>query len=157
MLGIPSNRKSFIESSIELARCYFQGIDLLWPWLNTALDMINMEKLLDECYLNTDYGIRQWLNYSFPASKLVLGLPYHGYAWIVAKNLKTLHLALLDACSRQMSTSTSAVDSDAPNLKVRRFSSLKAATNNFSSEDKEREVPSYCIAYNKDKDKVMCE
>ncbi|KAM1260434.1 hypothetical protein ACFX14_025847 [Malus domestica] len=62
-----------------------------------------------------------------------------------------------DACSRQMSTSTSAVDSDAPNLKVRRFSSLKAATNNFSSEDKEREVPSYCIAYNKDKDKVMCE
>nr|XP_028952955.1 class V chitinase-like [Malus domestica] len=135
MLGIPSNRKSFIESSIELARCYFQGIDLLWPWLNTALDMINMEKLLDEwraavtsearntglsrlkltmssafeenvtgahaalydpfSYLNTDYGIRQWLNYSFPASKLVLGLPYHGYAWIVAKNLKTLHLALL--------------------------------------------------------------
>ncbi|KAM2312969.1 hypothetical protein ACFX1S_026195 [Malus domestica] len=123
MLESPSNRKSFIESSIELARCYFQGIDLLWPWLNTALDMINMEKLLDEwraavtsearntglsglkltmaigyfpilinvngahaalydpsSYLNTDYGIRQWLNYSFPARKLVLGLPSHGYA-----------------------------------------------------------------------------
>ncbi|KAM1835432.1 hypothetical protein ACFX14_017500 [Malus domestica] len=37
---------------------------------------------------------------------------------------------------RSRSTSTSAVDSDAPNLKVYRFSSLKVATNNFSSENK---------------------
>lgn len=31
--------------------------------------------------LNTDYGIREWINSGFPANKLVLGLPYHGYAW----------------------------------------------------------------------------
>ncbi|RXH74293.1 hypothetical protein DVH24_029014 [Malus domestica] len=37
---------------------------------------------------------------------------------------------------RSRSTSTSAVDSDAPNLKVYHFSSLKAATNNFSIENK---------------------
>ncbi|XP_024029349.1 cysteine-rich receptor-like protein kinase 19 isoform X1 [Morus notabilis] len=30
---------------------------------------------------NTDYGIRQWLSRGFPSEKLVLGLPYHGYAW----------------------------------------------------------------------------
>ncbi|CAN6540652.1 unnamed protein product [Malus baccata var. baccata] len=156
MLENPSNRKAFIQSSIDVARRYgFQGIDLLWPWLNTASYMINMEKLLDEwraavtsearnsdlprltltmavryiptfesliypvesmkrnldwahvvaydyhlplkenvtgayaalydhsSYVNTDYGIKQWLNYSFPA-KLVLGLPYHSYAWTIA-------------------------------------------------------------------------
>ncbi|KAM1731811.1 hypothetical protein ACFX11_017648 [Malus domestica] len=341
MLENSSNRKSFIDSSIEVARRYgFQGIDLLWPWLNTASDMINMEKLLDEwraavtsearnsglsrliltmavryfpafesliypiesmkrnldwahvvaydyhlpskenvtgahatlydpsSSVNSDNGIRQWLNYSFPASKLVLGLPYHGYAWtlvnpkdnigigapasgnavtqdasmsykfiksytrsyggfiayndtyvvnyctvrstwinfddveairakiayVKAKKLlgtnvfqvgnddenwalsraaqeegndheKKPWLLLVIALSvtsiviliafvvcfwqrellktrgmivlgRSRSTSTSAVDSDAPNLKVYRFSSLKAATNNFSSENK---------------------
>lgn len=31
--------------------------------------------------LNTDYGIKEWLNKGLPANKLVLGLPYHGYAW----------------------------------------------------------------------------
>lgn len=31
--------------------------------------------------VSTDYGIRKWLSKGFPASKLVLGLPYHGYAW----------------------------------------------------------------------------
>ncbi|BBH08582.1 lectin protein kinase family protein, partial [Prunus dulcis] len=146
MVNKPSNRKSFIESSIKTARLYgFQGIDLLWLWPNTASDMINMAKLFDEwraavnsesrnssdqsrliltmairylpafeslsypiesmkrnldwahvmaydyhlpskenvtgahaalydpsSHVNTDYGIKQWLNNSFPASKLVL-------------------------------------------------------------------------------------
>ncbi|XP_021801374.1 G-type lectin S-receptor-like serine/threonine-protein kinase CES101 isoform X3 [Prunus avium] len=155
MASKPSNRKSFIESSIKTARLYgFQGIDLLWLWPRTTSDMINMGKLLDEwgvavnsesrnssdqsrliltmavrylpafeslsypiesmkrnldwahvvaydyhlpakenvtgahaalydpsSHVNTNYGIKQWLNNSFPASKLVLGLPYHGYAW----------------------------------------------------------------------------
>lgn len=31
--------------------------------------------------ISTDYGIGKWLSKGFPASKLVLGLPYHGYAW----------------------------------------------------------------------------
>lgn len=157
MLSQSSSRKSFIESSIRTARLYgFQGIDLFWLWPNTASDMINMGKLLDEwraavdsepkkpsqsrlmltmavkyvpafgsmtypidsmkrnldwahvvaydyhlplkenvtgahaalynptSNVNTDYGIRQWLNNSFPASKLVLGLAYHGYAWTLA-------------------------------------------------------------------------
>ncbi|GMI84366.1 hypothetical protein HRI_002105900 [Hibiscus trionum] len=30
---------------------------------------------------NTDAGIREWLNRGFPAEKLVLGLPFYGYAW----------------------------------------------------------------------------
>ncbi|KAM2843335.1 hypothetical protein COP1_026057 [Malus domestica] len=158
MLENPSNRRSFIESSIKMARRYgFRGIDLFWLWPSEASDMNNMGKLLDEwraavtyesrnssqsqllltmavrylpafeslsypidsmkrnldwahvvaydyhlpskenvtgahaalynplSHVNTDYGIRQWLNYSFPAGKLVLGLPYHGYAWTLAK------------------------------------------------------------------------
>ncbi|XP_021277453.1 cysteine-rich receptor-like protein kinase 27 [Herrania umbratica] len=32
-------------------------------------------------HVNTDFGIREWLNKGFPPSKLVLGLPYHGWAW----------------------------------------------------------------------------
>ncbi|CAN6540644.1 unnamed protein product [Malus baccata var. baccata] len=47
--------------------------------------------------------------------------------------LKTRGMIVL---GRSRSTSTSAVDSDAPNMKVYCFSSLKAATNNFSSENK---------------------
>ncbi|KAK8482595.1 hypothetical protein V6N11_066257 [Hibiscus sabdariffa] len=31
--------------------------------------------------VSTDFGIREWLNKGMPPSKLVLGLPYHGYAW----------------------------------------------------------------------------
>ncbi|XP_015893285.2 cysteine-rich receptor-like protein kinase 34 isoform X2 [Ziziphus jujuba] len=31
--------------------------------------------------ISTDYGIGKWLSKGFPASKLALGLPYHGYAW----------------------------------------------------------------------------
>ncbi|XVE97510.1 hypothetical protein REPUB_Repub03eG0025500 [Reevesia pubescens] len=32
-------------------------------------------------HVNTDFGIKEWLNKGFPPSKLVLGLPYHGWAW----------------------------------------------------------------------------
>ncbi|GMI84364.1 hypothetical protein HRI_002105600 [Hibiscus trionum] len=35
---------------------------------------------------NTDAGIREWLNRGFPAQKLVLGLPYHGYGWILVNS-----------------------------------------------------------------------
>ncbi|KAF9662787.1 hypothetical protein SADUNF_Sadunf18G0090700 [Salix dunnii] len=31
--------------------------------------------------ISTDFGIREWLGGGYPASKLVLGMPYHGYAW----------------------------------------------------------------------------
>ncbi|GLT62605.1 hypothetical protein SLA2020_352270 [Shorea laevis] len=33
---------------------------------------------------NTDESIKEWLNGGFSASKLVLGLPYHGFAWELA-------------------------------------------------------------------------
>ena len=33
---------------------------------------------------NTDSGIRAWIGRGLPASKLVLGFPYHGYAWTLA-------------------------------------------------------------------------
>ncbi|KAI9125518.1 hypothetical protein K1719_002936 [Acacia pycnantha] len=32
-------------------------------------------------HVNTDFGIRKWLSIGFPSNKLLLGLPYHGYAW----------------------------------------------------------------------------
>ncbi|KAK8319100.1 hypothetical protein V6Z11_A13G216800, partial [Gossypium hirsutum] len=35
---------------------------------------------------NTDDGIKEWLKRGFPADKLVLGLPYHGYAWILGNS-----------------------------------------------------------------------
>ncbi|KAK9268565.1 hypothetical protein L1049_000319 [Liquidambar formosana] len=31
--------------------------------------------------ISTDFGIREWTRKGLPASKLVLGLPYHGHAW----------------------------------------------------------------------------
>ncbi|KAJ0030211.1 hypothetical protein Pint_14648 [Pistacia integerrima] len=34
--------------------------------------------------ISTDFGINNWLSRGFPANKLVLGLPYHGYAWTLA-------------------------------------------------------------------------
>ncbi|XVF48463.1 hypothetical protein PTKIN_Ptkin03bG0192100 [Pterospermum kingtungense] len=37
-------------------------------------------------HVNTDYGIREWLNKGFPPSKLVLGLPYHGWAWKLVRS-----------------------------------------------------------------------
>ena len=33
---------------------------------------------------NTDYGIRQWLKRGLSSAKLVLGLPFHGYAWTLS-------------------------------------------------------------------------
>ncbi|KAJ8767709.1 hypothetical protein K2173_020649 [Erythroxylum novogranatense] len=33
----------------------------------------------------SDSGIREWLSKGFPANKLLLGLPYHGYAWTLVK------------------------------------------------------------------------
>ncbi|KAG5564142.1 hypothetical protein RHGRI_000359 [Rhododendron griersonianum] len=31
--------------------------------------------------VSTDYGIKEWISRGLPAKKMVLGLPYHGYAW----------------------------------------------------------------------------
>ncbi|KAG5566213.1 hypothetical protein RHGRI_001975 [Rhododendron griersonianum] len=31
--------------------------------------------------VSTDYGITEWISRGLPAKKMVLGLPYHGYAW----------------------------------------------------------------------------
>ncbi|KAI4335593.1 hypothetical protein L6164_014227 [Bauhinia variegata] len=32
-------------------------------------------------HFNTDFGIKEWLRRGFLSNKLLLGLPYHGYAW----------------------------------------------------------------------------
>ncbi|XP_045831344.1 G-type lectin S-receptor-like serine/threonine-protein kinase B120 [Trifolium pratense] len=34
---------------------------------------------------NTDSGIKEWRKRGFSSNKLVIGLPYHGYAWTLAK------------------------------------------------------------------------
>ncbi|PIN20582.1 Serine/threonine protein kinase [Handroanthus impetiginosus] len=36
--------------------------------------------------LNTDYGINEWIRQGLPAKKLVIGLPYHGYAWTLVNS-----------------------------------------------------------------------
>ncbi|KAJ6435687.1 hypothetical protein OIU84_000822 [Salix udensis] len=41
--------------------------------------------------VNTDFGIAAWINAGLPASKLVLGLPFYGYAWKLANPNEKLH------------------------------------------------------------------
>ncbi|CAL5339516.1 unnamed protein product [Camellia sinensis] len=151
MVSQASHRKTFIQSTIKIARLYgFQGIDMWGVSLSTDMNMTNMGTLFDEwraainsestssrlilimsghyspvvdsdkypvksvernldwvhiiaydyylskrdnftgghaalydpsSNLNTDYGIKEWIGIGLPASKMVLGLAYHGYAW----------------------------------------------------------------------------
>ncbi|KAK7291977.1 hypothetical protein RIF29_07567 [Crotalaria pallida] len=154
MVSSASSRKSFIQSSIRVARFYgFDGLDLSWVSANTSSDMSNMGRLFQEwraaissettnssipqliltaavpyqpdsdfasypavsirnnlnwlnvlAYdyytpqwanftaahallydpyrnINTDFGIKQWISSGVPSSKLVLSLPFYGYAW----------------------------------------------------------------------------
>ncbi|XP_031249546.1 cysteine-rich receptor-like protein kinase 10 [Pistacia vera] len=155
MVRNSSYRKSFIDSSVSLARLYgFRGLDFSWIYPDTVSDEINMGILFQEwraaissearnsstseliltarvryspltssgnypvdsmqqyldwvhviaseysrppwnnfstaanaalydpgSVLNTDYGIRAWIDGGLSANKLVLGLPYYGYAW----------------------------------------------------------------------------
>ncbi|XVF35519.1 hypothetical protein REPUB_Repub18cG0152800 [Reevesia pubescens] len=158
MVSNSSSRKSFIDSSIKIARLYgFQGLDFSWDTPNTSYIMTNMATLFEEwraaidlerinssqshliltvsapysphisksvsfpvdsmkenlnwvhvmafgyhvpfrddvtgahaalydpdSTVNTDYGIGEWINRGLPASKLILGLPFYGYAWTLA-------------------------------------------------------------------------
>ncbi|KAJ0045357.1 hypothetical protein Pint_05397 [Pistacia integerrima] len=122
MVSNSSYRKSFIDSSIRIARRYgFQGLDFAWQYPNTSSDMFNMGVLFQEFYpietiqqhlnwvhvssndfteplwsnltgvhaslydpstfVNTDYGIREWINGGLSANKLVFSLPLYGFAW----------------------------------------------------------------------------
>lgn len=36
--------------------------------------------------ISTDFGIREWLKLGFPVNKLVLGVPFHGYAWTLVNS-----------------------------------------------------------------------
>jgi len=154
MVSKASYRKSFIDSSVKMARLYgFQGLDLSWVSANTSRDMTNMGILFQEWraaanseaknssqteliltasvhyspdvdiasfpvdsirdnlnwvhviaydyYMpqwsnltgalaalydpsseaSTDYGIGAWIGRGLSAGKLVLGLPFYGYAW----------------------------------------------------------------------------
>ncbi|KAJ0541063.1 putative protein kinase RLK-Pelle-DLSV family [Helianthus annuus] len=148
MTADPAYRKSFIRSSIKMARLYgFEGLDLyVTTLLRTKGNMSNLGILFNEwrvavdqekliltmgahyspeldlvsypvdsvcknfdwvhilsydyhtskidnftaahsalydpsSKVNTDYGIKEWIKRGLPASKLVLGLAYHGYAW----------------------------------------------------------------------------
>ncbi|XP_076899306.1 class V chitinase-like [Bidens hawaiensis] len=148
MTQTPTYRKTFIESSIKMARAYgFEGLDLyVATLLNTKGNMTSLGNLFNEwrvaadqekliltvgvryspdldsmsypvdsvsknfdwvhirsydyhtpmtdnftgahsalydpsSHMNTDYGVNEWIKSGLPASKLVLGLAYHGYAW----------------------------------------------------------------------------
>lgn len=49
MVSSATSRKSFIQSSIRVARLYgFQGLDLSWVSANTSTDMNNMGRLFEE-------------------------------------------------------------------------------------------------------------
>ncbi|KAL5560726.1 hypothetical protein UlMin_036937 [Ulmus minor] len=159
LLNLSSYRKSFIDSSIKIARLYgFQGLEFLWVPSMTNSRMTNTGKLFQEwraaineeaknssqdkliltCHLpylphmpgndasypvdsirrnmdwitlmnynyhlswkenytgahsalydpsseaNTDSSIRAWIGRGLPASKLVLGLGFFGYSWMLA-------------------------------------------------------------------------
>jgi GH18 family chitinase len=156
MVSNASSRKSFIDSSMKMARLYgFQGLDFNWVSANTSSHMANMGILFQEwraavdseakqsnqtqliltaavrntpdIYLgnasfpvdsirdnldwihvmafgyytpqqsnvtgalaalfdpltsaSSDYGIRIWIDRGMSSGKLVLALPFHGYAW----------------------------------------------------------------------------
>ncbi|CAI9098916.1 OLC1v1035648C1 [Oldenlandia corymbosa var. corymbosa] len=155
MVSQPSYRKSFIDSSVNLARSYgFDGLDFSWPSASSAADATNIGLLFDEWksaiesesqnknnsqlfltmaapysqYIlnatlpvdsirknldwvhvsaydyhtpssnpdqtgspaalydpesnqNTDFGITSWISGGLPPEKIVLGLPFYGYAW----------------------------------------------------------------------------
>ncbi|KAK3228857.1 hypothetical protein Dsin_000738 [Dipteronia sinensis] len=159
MVSNSSYRKSFIDSSIQLARLYgFQGLELSWVSANTSTDMSNMGVLFQEWkgaidlesrnssqtrliltaavqyspnldsasfpidsiqrYLNwvhvmafdfymptwskftgaqaalydpssttnADYGIGTWIDGGLSADKIVLSLPFYGYAWTLVNS-----------------------------------------------------------------------
>ncbi|KAJ0030203.1 hypothetical protein Pint_14646 [Pistacia integerrima] len=104
MINQSSSRKTFIKSSIETARLYgFHGLDLAGIKPNRTINMTNLGTLFDEwrdevnsearnsgahaalygssSWFNTNYSISEWLRIGVEAQKLVMGLPYHGYAW----------------------------------------------------------------------------
>ncbi|KAK9185765.1 hypothetical protein WN943_026124 [Citrus x changshan-huyou] len=162
MVSNSSHRKSFIDSSIRIARLYgFQGLDFAWTAPNTSTDMFNIGLLFDEwriaatkleaknssrqqsqliltarfhysppanSYLlnsikrnlnwvhavtasyyepvstnftappaalygsssggfarSTDQVLKAWIERGLSADKLVMGLPFYGYAWTLVK------------------------------------------------------------------------
>ncbi|GAY68994.1 hypothetical protein CUMW_268570 [Citrus unshiu] len=162
MVRNSSHRKSFIDSSIRIARLYgFQGLDFAWTAPNTSTDMFNIGLLFDEwriaatkleaknssrqqsqliltarflysppanSYLlnsiqrnlnwvhavtasyyepvstnftappaalygsssggfarSTDQVLKAWIERGLSADKLVMGLPFYGYAWTLVK------------------------------------------------------------------------
>ncbi|XP_044463169.1 class V chitinase-like [Mangifera indica] len=158
MAADSTSRKSFIDSSINLARQYnFNGLDLDWEYPSSASAMTNLALLLNEWraaidneststgntslllsaavfyssdyytidypvqaivnsldwinvmaydfygplwsnitgppaalynpgndQLSGNYGVTSWIQAGVPASKIVLGLPFYGYAWQLA-------------------------------------------------------------------------
>lgn len=166
MVNSSVHRKSFVDSSIRIARLYgFHGLDLNWISPSTSSDVTNMGNLFEEwriaaeseaknssqqqliltaavnyspnlgsvflpvdsmqsnlnwlnimayqfhepkrdnftaahaalydprSQVNADYGIRTWISRGLSADKLVLGLPFYGYAW----NLVDSHLNAIGA------------------------------------------------------------
>ncbi|XP_031257253.1 class V chitinase-like [Pistacia vera] len=155
MVSTSSNRKSFIDSSIKIARRYgFEGLDFSWQFPATSIDMFNMGILFKEWkaaidleatdssrsaliltakvyntpkiystsypiesiqqhldwvhffvdyikndiswdrhtsteaslynpydFDNADCGIREWIDGGLSANKMVLTLPFYGFAW----------------------------------------------------------------------------
>ncbi|KEH32242.1 glycoside hydrolase family 18 protein [Medicago truncatula] len=101
LLNQSSYRKSFIDSSIRTARRFdFQGIDFCGAGLKQGKVLVNFTTLLKEWRVaitseasNTKRselvllmtGIKEWRKRGFSSNKLVIGLPYHGYAWTLVK------------------------------------------------------------------------
>ncbi|KAK7304788.1 hypothetical protein VNO77_42676 [Canavalia gladiata] len=93
MVTNASTRKSFIQSSIRIARLYgSQGHDFSWVSSNTSSDMSNMGRLFEEwreaakseatsANSRTQELILIAAVHDVASQKLVLGLPFYGYAW----------------------------------------------------------------------------
>ncbi|XP_038695414.1 uncharacterized protein LOC119992693 [Tripterygium wilfordii] len=53
--------------------------DYYGTWVNSTVAFAALYDPASE--ISTDYGIGRWLNGGIPANKLILGLPFYGYAW----------------------------------------------------------------------------
>ncbi|KAK4856692.1 hypothetical protein QYF36_020161 [Acer negundo] len=109
MVSNSSYRKSFIDSSRTTARHYgFDCLDFYWICPETSSDMFNLSTLYQEWRLAVSFGARNssksqlilttvilnikgWIGAGLSANKLVICLPFYGYAWKLVNSMDSVN------------------------------------------------------------------